>query len=101
MRVVDATTFRTLQEGLAVPPVAGFDPATQFVYGRAYVEELRDNLRNALSNLALREEETERLRVRNARLEADLKREEQRHTGTLKENIVLKQRLERTAPKRR
>jgi type II secretory pathway component PulJ len=51
--------------------------------------------------LALREEETERLRTRNAQLEADLKREEQRHTVALKENIALKQRLERTASKRR
>ena len=89
------------QDRCFLPPVADFDPKTQFVYDRAYVEELRANLRNALSNLELREEETERLRARNAQLEADLKREEQRHTVALKENIVLKQRLERTASKRR
>ena len=99
VRVVDAATFTVMQERLAVPPVAGFDPATQFVYDRAYV--LRDNLRNALSKLVLRKEETERLRVRNAQLEADLKLEEQSHTVALKENISLKQKLERTAPKRR
>ena len=58
-------------------------------------------MRNALSKLALREEETERLRTYNARLEADLKREQQHHTIALKENIVLKQQLAQTAPKRR
>ena len=101
MRVIDATAFETLQAGLAVPVAPGFDPATQFVYDRAQVEELRNSFGNALSKLALREEETERLRTRNAQLEADLKREEQRHTVALKDNIALKQRLERTASKRR
>ena len=81
VRVVDATAFKTLQAGQAVPTVPGFDPKTQFVYDRACVEKLWDNFRNALSKLVLlREEEAERLRTRNAQLEADLKRAQQHHT---------------------
>ena len=56
---------------------------------------MRDQLRSALSKLELREEDVARLRERNAYLEAELKNQERHQTNALKDNIALKQRLER------
>jgi len=89
VRVVDATA----------PPGAGpipdFDPSKDGVFEREMVASMRDQLRSALSKLELREEDVARLRERNAYLEAELKNQERHQTNALKDNIALKQRLER------
>jgi len=59
------------------------------------VESMRDRLHNALSKLALREEEVSRLSDRNAYLEVELKTQERALTNALKDKILLKQQLAR------
>lgn len=54
---------------------------------------MRDDLRNALLKLALREKDVAQLGQRNAYLEGELKLQGQHHTNTLKEIITLKQQL--------
>jgi hypothetical protein len=60
------------------------------------IENMRDQLHNALLELELREQDVARLQERNAYLEGELKLQEQHLTNALKDNIVLKQKL---APK--
>jgi len=76
-------------------PIPDFDPAKDGVFERAMIARMRGQLRSALSKLELREEDVARLRERNAYLEAELKNQERHHTNALKDNIALKQRLER------
>jgi hypothetical protein len=64
-------------------------------------EKMRDDLRNTLLKLELREEEVARLEQRNAYLEGELKLQERHHTIALKGNIVLKQQLAQMRAKRR
>ena len=92
VRVVDA--------GAGQAPIPDFDPAKDGVFEREMVASMRDRLSSALSKLALREEEVARLRERNAHLEAELKTQGQHLTIALKDNVVLKQRLERTPARR-
>lgn len=70
-----------------------FNPETQLVVERAFFEEQRRNLHNALLKIELRDEDRARLEKRNAYLESELKRMEQLHTISLKEIVVLKQSL--------
>lgn len=70
-----------------------FDPETQVVLERAFFEEQRHNLHNALLKIERLEEDRDRLNRRNAYLESELRRIEQLHTISLKEIIVLKQSL--------
>ena len=65
------------------------------------VESMRDRLHNALSKLALREEEVSRLCDRNAYLEVELKTQERALTIALKDKILLQQQLVRAQARRR
>jgi hypothetical protein len=85
----------------ALPPVNGFDPATQMICERSMVEEMRDRLYNALLKLELREQDVERLAARNAYLEGELKLQMQHHTNALKDVVMLKQQLAEKPAKRR
>lgn len=70
-----------------------FEPKTQVVVERAFFEEQRRNLHNALLKIERLDEDRDRLDRRNAYLEAELRRVEQLHTISLKEIVVLKQSL--------
>jgi hypothetical protein len=70
-----------------------FDPETQVVVERAFFEEQRRNLHNALLKMESLDEDRARLDRQNAYLEGELKRLEQLHTISLKEIVVLKQSL--------
>jgi hypothetical protein len=89
VRIVDATATA------GAVPIPDFDPAKDGVFERAMIARMREQLRSALSKLELREEDVARLRERNAYLEAELRNQERHHTNALKDNIALKQRLER------
>lgn len=88
VRVVDIALA-----GQAPASIPGFDPATQLVCDRQMFEDMRENLRNALLKLELREQDVARLTTRNAYLESELKLQEQHHTNSLKEVIMLRQQL--------
>ncbi|MFD1985382.1 hypothetical protein ACFSOZ_22920 [Mesorhizobium newzealandense] len=70
-----------------------FDSETQLIVERAFFEEQRHTLHNALLKIELLDEDRARLDRRNAYLEGELKRIEQRHTISLKEIVLLKQSL--------
>ena len=92
VQVVDA--------GAAQAPISDFDPAKDGVFEREMVASMRDRLSSALSKLALREEQVTQLQKRTAYLEAELKTQGQHLKIALKDNVVLKQRLERTPARR-
>ena len=73
--------------------IPDFDPARDGIYERKMIEKMRDDLRNALLKLELRQEDVARLKQRNAYLEGELKLQEQYLTNALKDNIVLKKQL--------
>ena len=87
VRIVDAA--------VGTVPIPDFDPATDGVFEREMIAGMREKLRIALSERAYLKDEVGRLRERNAALEADLKTQERHHTNVLKDNVVLKRRLER------
>ena len=93
VRIVDAVSVRPASANLARTAILDFDPARDRIYEREMFEKMRDDLRNALLKLELREEEVARLEQRNAYLEGELKLQERHHTNALKDNIVLKQQL--------
>jgi hypothetical protein len=101
VRVVDAISVRPASASLAPAATPQFDPARDRINEREMFEKMRDDLRNALLKLELRDEEATRLEQRNAYLEGELKLQERHHTNTLKDNIVLKQQLAQTRAKRR
>lgn len=73
--------------------IPNFDPARDGVYERKMFEDMRDSLRDLVLKLERREADVARLTTRVAYLEAELKREEQNHTNTMKEVITLRQQL--------
>jgi hypothetical protein len=77
--------------------IPDFDPATQFVCDRETFEGMRDRLHNALLKIKLLTDTMQRFEQRNGYLEGELKIQEQHHTSTLKEVIVLKQQLAKRA----
>jgi hypothetical protein len=89
--VVDAVSVRPASANLALTAIPDFDPARDRIYEREMFEKMRDDLRNALLKLKLRDAEVARLEQRNAYLEGELKLQERHHTNALKDNIVLKQ----------
>lgn len=93
VKVVDAVPGNPASASVARPLVPDFDPATQMICDRALFEGVRERLHTALLKIERQGQEVERLETRNAYLEAELRREEQRHTNTLKEIITLKQQL--------
>jgi hypothetical protein len=101
VRVVDAVSVRPASANLALTAIPDFDPARDLIYEREMFEKMRDDLRNTLLKLELREEEVARLEQRNAYLEGELKLQERHHTIALKGNIVLKQQLAQMRAKRR
>ncbi|MDB5400068.1 MAG: hypothetical protein JWQ55_2086 [Rhodopila sp.] len=58
---------------------------------------MRDRLHNALLKIKLLTDTMQRFEQRNGYLEGELKIQEQHHTSTLKEVIVLKQQLAKRA----
>jgi len=98
VKVVDAAAAPTSP---APASISDFDPAKDGIYEREMVEGMRNSLHNALSKLELREQDVARLELRNAYLEGELKLQEQHLTNALKDNIMLKQQLAQTRPKRR
>ncbi|WP_149906496.1 hypothetical protein [Mesorhizobium sp. SARCC-RB16n] len=70
-----------------------FDSKTQVIVERAFFEEQRRNLHNALLKIELLDEARARIDRRNSSLEGELKRLEQLHTISLKEIVLLKQSL--------
>jgi hypothetical protein len=74
----------------AVPIISDFNPGTDVVVDRAGWEDVHERLRNALSKIALLEDDRARWQTDRARAEAELRLEQQSHTKTLKDKIVLK-----------
>ena len=91
VRIIDANAV----------PVPDFDPAKDGVFEREMIASLREQLRNALSKMELREEEVARLRDRNAHLESELKLQERHLTNALKDKVTLEQKLARKPARRR
>jgi len=89
VRIVDATA-----PARAVP-LPDFDPAKDGVFEREMIANMREKLRSALSERDYFKDEVARLRARNGQLEAELKSQERHHTNALKDNVVLKERIER------
>ncbi len=102
VRLVDADPINSSPASSPVPTsMPDFDPATDGTYEQAMVVSMRDQLRNALLKLELREEDVARLQKRNAYLEGELRLQEQHLTNAQKDNILLKQKLATPAPQRR
>ena len=101
VRVVDAASARPASASPPMTAVPDFDPAKDSIYEREMIEKIRDDLRNALLKLELREEDVARLEQRNAYLEGELKLQERHHTNALKEVITLKQQLAKKRPAKR
>jgi hypothetical protein len=62
---------------------------------------LHERFRVTLLDLELREQDVARLTERNAYLEGEMKAQEQHHTNSLKEIVMLKQQLAEKPSKRR
>jgi hypothetical protein len=101
VRIVDAAAVSSAPAGATQSLRPDFDPAKDGVFERQMVTRMRDQLRNALLQLELRDEEVARLRDRNADLESDLKLQERHLTNALKDNVMLKQQLARKRARRR
>ncbi len=101
VRVVDAASVRPASASPPMTAIPDFDPARDGIYERKMIEKMRDDLRNALLKLELREEDVARLEQRNAYLEGELKLQERHHTNALKEIITLKQQLAKKKPAKR
>ena len=100
VRIVDAHAVNPAPASAVPSSIPDFDPTKDGVFERQMVAGVRDQLRNALSKLAVREAEVTRLRDRNDQLESELKLQGQHLTAALKDNVVLKQQLA-TKPTRR
>jgi len=96
VRLVDAASASPV-----LTSIPGFDPATQLICDRETFKDMRDNLRNAIVKLELREQDVARLETRNALLEGELKLQEQHITNTLKEVITLRQQMAKKKPAKR
>jgi hypothetical protein len=90
VRIVDARAVDPAAPRVTAS-VPNFDPATQMICDQATFADMRDRLHNALLKLKLREQDVQRLEQRTAYLEGELKLQEQHHTNSLKELIMLKQ----------
>jgi hypothetical protein len=67
----------------------------------ADLADLHERFRVTLLKLELREQDVARLQQRNAYLEGEMKAQEQHHTNSLKEIVMLKQQLAEKPSKRR
>ena len=81
--------------------IPDFDPAMDGIYERKMIAKMRDDLRNALLKLELRQEDVARLKQRNTYLECELKLQERHHTNAWKEVITLKQQPAKKKPAKR
>jgi hypothetical protein len=100
VRTVDVGATGYVPAGAARSSIPDFDPAKDGIFEREMIASMRDQLRNALSKLEVREDEVSRLRDRNVYLESEVKLQERHLTNALKDNVVLKQQLARTAGRR-
>ena len=98
VRVVDAASVRPASASPPMTAIPDFDPAMDGIYERKMIAKMRDDLRNALLKLELRQEDVARLKQRNTYLECELKLQERHHTNAVKEVITLKQQLAKKKP---
>ena len=68
VRVVDAASVRPASASPPMTAIPDFDPARDGIYERKMIEKMRDDLRDALLKLELREKDVARLEQRNAYL---------------------------------
>ena len=66
--MVDVASVRPASASPPMTTIPNFDPARDGIYERKMTEKMRDDLRNALLKLELREKDVARLEQRNAYL---------------------------------
>jgi hypothetical protein len=84
-----------LKERAAAPPasVPAFNPETQIIVDREAFDAMRDRLERALVSIEVLQQDRDRWYNDCLKAEAELQVEHQHHTNTMKDKIVLKQRL--------